>query len=222
MAVETLVISGQSNAAGAAPGVVRLPSPQVTMWDPGAGGWVPAQDPLAFTDRTGLAGPNGPFVTMAHRLVHDRARTVRLTGWAKASQPIATWAEGGSSWQPLRPTLTPEATHFLFFQGEADAAAGTLAWVYAAALADLIRRVRAHTRADLPVTIVGLADPVPPYESAMYAIRSAQQGAAQEVAPPARYVPASGVPLDPTNPWHLSYDGYTALGYRLADALDGG
>lgn len=214
-AVETWIISGQSNAVGCARGdsFNGAHVADVEMWT--GTGFRPAQEPLAFMEP--YEGCQvGPWLSAAHAV----ARPVRLTGWAKVGESIHNWAAGAEGWQHLEHAISTSgqgARWFLWFQGEADAVGKCTKAAYAADLEDLIMRVRRAARNPaMNVLIVGLADAPSRQIAAQYGeIRTAQQ----EVAARDRhafYVSAEGLPTAVDQPYHLTHEGYRVLAMRIA------
>lgn len=217
------IISGQSNAVGAAVGSGPTPVNNVKMWN--GAGWQPAQDPMTFTDHTGCEGPVSAWVTAAHAFSFwVPGSNIFLSGYAKPSMPISSWAEGGAMWLQLRANIlaaNKALNVFIWYQGETDAVQNTLLTEYQAALIDVISRVRALVNnPTLPVVIVGLGEGPADYAAGYWSIREAQKSVAERTG--ALYVSAERLPLDaPLSPYHLSAAGYAALGKRIAAYLAG-
>ena len=84
------------------------------------------------------------------------ARYETVIGFQKGAQPIAYWAPDADGWRYLRRAIAgrADAKAFVWCQGELDAQQGTRN--YRVKLTDLVARVRAITRADLPVRLCEL------------------------------------------------------------------
>lgn len=210
------LLTGQSNCVGAALGASPLPTADVLM--PSGAGWVPAVEPLSCFDYTGCEGSAGAWVTAAHAYVYwCPGTTVKLTGWARGSMPIAAWAEGAEAWAGLKAAILRAGsgvTQFIVAVGEADATLGTLCVDYGEGLVSLIERVRALTSASLPVVIIGLADAPEQYAAGYWTIRETQRSVAALTG--ARFISAEGLPRSADSPFHLTVGGYHALGKRVA------
>jgi hypothetical protein len=216
---ETWIISGQSNAVGCAVGSGPNPTSSVLM--PRFGEWVPARDPLPFMEP--YPGCEvGPWVTAAQAYAAQTGRTVHLTGWGRVASPITLWGPTAEGWIRLRMMIDYDgqrASTLLWWQGETEATLDRTTG-YAAALTDLVRRTREATRNPmLRVLVIGLADA--PYASQLtgYDRLRAEQRAYAAADGNAVIVSAEGLPLNPEGPYHLTAEGYAALGRRVATAL---
>ncbi len=216
---DTWIISGQSNAVGCAGGIGPSKSGRVLM--PLVGSWVPASDPLSFVEPCSGCEV-GAWVTAAQVYNAAAGRAIKLTGWARVSSAISLWRADQDGWSRLRARIRSDgqaATTFLWWQGEAEAASNQ-ATGYAAALADLVRRVRdeAHNPS-MRVVVIALADaPYPDLRKGYERLRNEQR---TFVANDGRalIVSAEGLPLNPDKPYHLTVSGYAELGRRVAAAM---
>jgi len=137
---ELWILSGQSNACGAA----KLPgfesSPRVKIYDPASRKWVPAQDPLPGMGSRGV----GPWHAAALEVAKEKIN-VALTGYAAGGRPIAFWDVDRGGWRTLSARIAAAgqgATVFLWYQGENDGLSQTDAGTYRKKLADLVGRIR--------------------------------------------------------------------------------
>lgn len=208
------ILSGQSNTVGPAIGTTPLVNPAVQMRSGGA--WVTATEPLSCFDYTGCAGPIGWALVAGHAYAYwQLGATVKLAGWAKPSTPISAWAPGGAAWLGLQTAIVDagaaDASAFIWWQGEADAVAGTNATDYGTALESLIARVRTLTRWDLPVMLIGLADAPAGAELGYWTIRQTQREVAARTC--AAFLSSEGIPIDG---YHLFASGYRVIGMQVA------
>lgn len=161
----------------------------------------------------------GAWVTAARvRVATGAVSQIRLSGYAEPSQPITAWDSGRPAWSAVERAIQVAGLVdvFLWYQGESDALAGPDAITrYRDRLVDLMRRVRlASANPSLLVVVCGLAD----YSEAetAYAALRAQQMAAVQSDPRARYLSTQGLPHDGQ---HLTVAGYQGLAVRLAEML---
>jgi hypothetical protein len=127
---------------------------------------------------------------------------------AEGSQPIATWAPSGHLWAPLLQqltTCTPAA--FVWWQGESD---GQLAVPgYAAALADLLTRVRAATTPTLRIVVVRIVD-----EPELAGVR-ADLAAWVAADAHAALVSVDDLPRDVPHGYHVTAASYPTVAARI-------
>ncbi len=139
-AVDTWIISGQSNACGRAALPALKIDPRVTIWDAAARKWAPAADPLPGMGSKGF----GPWHAAALGVAKYNVQ-IRLAGYAQGGQPISHWDEGQRGWRGLSASIKSAgkgAGVFLWYQGENDGATGMDAATYQKKLGELVRRVR--------------------------------------------------------------------------------
>jgi hypothetical protein len=123
-------------------------------------------------------------------------------------------------WRDLAPTLTPDVSRFVWFQGESDAdfdvtPGAPLTTGYSARLRDLIARVRQLTRPNLFVIICGLANA--PRNQVEFDIFRGEQQRFVATDPNAVYIPTIDLPSNDTQ--HLTSEGYEMLAVRIASAV---
>lgn len=173
-----LIVAGQSNAVGRAVGVTE-PAADVLAWDPGAGVFGVAADPMPFWEdkSIGVAGLGNrcPWIPLG-KILRSQFDHVYLTGAGHGGEPISYWDVGQPGWAALCANVAAsgrDAQYFVWYQGESDAAgqaAGTVDW--AAKFTDLALRVRALCNDPaLPILVVQLADTADPDYAA---VREAQ------------------------------------------------
>ncbi len=213
-APEVWILSGQSNACGRAAGEGNKPDPRVEMFDK-SGKWVPAQEPLATMNTSGI----GPWHSAALEVAAKAGLSIRLTGSASGGKPISFWNDGAGGWTALSGIVEKSgagAGVFLWYQGESDTLNADLAAKYQENLKTHIERVRTLAKnPKLLVVIIQIAGASAAPEAGV-TLREAQR---QFVAADgnALLIPALGQPMQ--DGWHLNRDGYFALGRQIARAL---
>lgn len=144
------------------------------------------------------------------------ARYQTVIGYQRGAQPIAYWNVGAEGWQRLAASIRgrADAIGFVWCQGEADAVDTTRTpGSYLRALTDLIERVRAITRKDLPVRFCELG-PAPVNDAINAELRQLVRA-----DPLAAIVPTRDLPFKPDQ-IHPTDVGYDLLARRIRRSLN--
>jgi hypothetical protein len=141
-----------------------------------------------------------------------------VVGASLSGAPMSFWAVDGPMWSELAPTLSPQVSRFVWFQGESDADFGTpgapRTSAYAAELRDLVARVRALTRPNLFVIICGLTNARA--NQTEFDIFRGEQQRFVATDPNAAYVSTIDLPNDGQ---HLTSQGYEQLAVRIVETV---
>jgi len=214
---ETWVLSGQSNACGRGALPALPANPLVEAFDPKAGKWAPAQDPLPNmgTDRL------GPWHAAALEVAARTGTRLHLAGFAEGGQPISYFkstAPGGKALLQSIKAHGAGAGVFLWYQGETDALNKLDPKTYQEELKKLVGAVRAEAgNPRMTAVIVQLAHWNSPGRPADFmAIREAQRRLA---VADGNALLVSALGRKAGDYVHLHRDGYLELGREIGRAL---
>ena len=213
---ELWILSGQSNACGRAKLPGPAEDPRALMFDPRAGKFVTARDPLPHMGTTGV----GPWVAAAQLVAQESESPVRMCGFASGGKPIAFWHPGQPGHKGLFPVVERAgqgADVFLWYQGENDCGGRLTTAEYKQELAEHVARVRkAAQSAEMLAVIVQLGPSLHARRGGYMAIREAQRQFVVEDGN-AILVPALGRTLKDSV--HLDNAGYRELGREIGRAV---
>lgn len=209
------ILSGQSNACGRAKLPGPLPRPDVTVFDPGSGRFVVAEDPLPGMQTMGV----GPWVAAAQKVAGSGIE-IRLVGSASGGKPISFWHAGRPGHKDLMSSIADAgkgAGVFLWYQGESDALNGVTRVDYIDELKQHIARVRMQTdNPDLLAVIIQVGSDTRKGRSGYMTLREAQR---QYVLKDGRAILVPGLGRTLKDVVHLDNAGYRELGVELGRAL---
>jgi len=134
-------------------------------------------------------------------------------GFSEGAQPISYWDVGANGWTQLAAAIAGKNTAkaFVWFQGETDGLNGVTTAAYQAKLTDLIARVRAITRANLPILLTQISTLEAPFAPINAAITAAAASSGVYV------IPTSDLSWGDTR--HLDNAGATAWAQRVKDRV---